>query len=216
MSLDRRYYQQIGSRLQGALDDGITEYDAERYPDLVIDIVKDIGISGGYTPEEYRKIQNAISGGCTPGTCNDEAIQFYKDVEKAFPYLDSDISSYVRERNSGNAKTWTPYTLGSIAIQEAARTVDYVEKVTEQPKDGESIQLSGGKTTSQISTLYSRAGLLVALIAIPAVVVGLYLYYNWKDWRKSLWTAAGLFALVALLGGYAVYYMMLRAYEVVV
>lgn len=192
------YWQRIVGTLEAALRDDLTERDPA-YRDLVANLARDIGITGGYTPNEYRDIQDAINS-----DYNDRSA-----VNKAFPHLDSDLSSYVRALQSNSVSRWQPYTLSSMAIQEAGRTVDRVERATEQPVNAEPISLSGGSEPSGLSTLVSRLGLIaVAAIVAPAIAIGLYLWYNRADWRKSLWQAAGLFLAIAIGGGYLVYYLL--------
>lgn len=185
------------ANVSNAVDDGMTET-GYGYPGLVCDLSEILAPDADLSPDVYRAAQNEVSK--------------VNGASRAFPHLMRDISDYCRMERAGKGDSWQPYVTG----QQTADYAKRAEQATQQPKNGEQINMSGGETISTFDTLYSRAGLLVALIAAPALIIGLYLYYNRKDWKRNLWAAAGLFALVALLGGYAVYYMMLRAYEVVV
>ena len=181
-----------GDRIGGWVKDGVKD-GTEEYLGKVRTLYLDLNYEGT-GPEERVLVFNAINGA---------------DKQNRYPKLITDLDGMRRYDASGLGYwSYTPYTQGQAEVRAAGEIVSQIEQVT-APTNEEPISLSGGSTPSGLSTLVSRFGLIaVAAIAAPAVIIGLYLWYNRSDWRKALWSAAGLFLAIAIGGGYLVYHLL--------
>ena len=188
----REIFSGSGDRIGGWVKDGVKD-GTEEYLGKARTLYLDLNFEGTGA-EEYALVYNAINGA---------------DKQNQYPRLITDLAGMRRADESGSGYwTYTPYTQSQAEVRAAGAIVSQVEQAT-APTNSAPISLSGGSTPSGLSTLVSRLGLVaVAAIATPAVIIGLYLWYNRSGWRKALWSAAGLFALVAIGGGYLVYYLL--------
>lgn len=70
------------------------------------------------------------------------------------------------------------------------------------------------KTTAG-ETLTAKMGALYPLaLAAPAILCALYLFFEWKSWKKVVGSAILLMVAVSAIGAYAVYRIMITAYGV--
>jgi hypothetical protein len=157
---------------------------------------------------EYSDMVDTLVSAAVHGVFYDEmseSVDALKSAANAYRKTWPDLLADVGYVSSGLSPRW-----------EQKGSIPATTKISaEQTGDGSPTALNQRAKTPASVTLSEKLGLFFPIaLAVPALVIGLYLYMNWRSWRKAVGGAVALFLAVAAVGAYAVYRALVSAYGV--